>query len=105
MAESPIIARYPIKPSHLFVNKFPSFAVSSSELKRIKQAFKRCTAVGSNSLSKSAFIHEVLGDGVPPVLAEWLYVACGGTSKGIPFRELLCGLVLLTKGTQDEKIK
>lgn len=79
--------------------------VSSGELKRIKEAFKRCSAVGSSTLSKSAFTHEVLGDGVPPVLAEWLYVACGGTSKGIPFKELLCGLVLLTKGTPDEKIK
>lgn len=61
--------------------------------------------MGSSWLSKSAFVHEVLGDGVPPVLAEWLFVACGGSSKGIPFKELLCGLVLLTKGTPDEKIK
>lgn len=61
--------------------------------------------MGSSSLSKSAFIHEVLGDGVPPVLADWLYVACGGHSKGISFKDLLCGLVLLSKGTADEKIK
>lgn len=61
--------------------------------------------MGSSSLSKSAFIHEVLGDGVPPVLADSLYTVCGGTAKGIPFKELLCGLVLLTKGTADEKIK
>lgn len=73
-------------------------------MKRIKDAFKRYSAVGSTALPKSAWT-EVLGDGVPPVLADWLYVACGGSSKGIQFKELLCGIVLLTKGTADEKIK
>ncbi|KAJ8982583.1 hypothetical protein NQ317_005054 [Molorchus minor] len=30
---------------------------------------------------------------------------CGGSSRGIALRDLICGLVLLTKGTQEEKIK
>ncbi|XP_055612922.1 ubiquitin carboxyl-terminal hydrolase 32 [Uranotaenia lowii] len=39
------------------------------------------------------------------MVADWLFTACGGTGKGIAFKELLCGLVLLTKGTQEEKIR
>lgn len=56
-------------------------------------------------LSKNAFKQDVLSEGVPIVLGDWLYSACGGTSKGISFKELFCGLVLLTRGTQDEKIR
>ena len=29
----------------------------------------------------------------------------GGSQKGISFRDLLCGLVVLTKGELEEKIK
>jgi ubiquitin carboxyl-terminal hydrolase 6/32 len=36
---------------------------------------------------------------------QHIYLACGGTAKGITFSNLLCGLVLLTKGREDEKIK
>lgn len=79
--------------------------MSDGELKRIKDAFKRSAGAGNSSLSKSAFINDVLGDGVPVNVAEWLYTTCGGTAKGIQFKELICGLVLLTKGTLDEKIK
>uniref|UniRef100_A0A182PRW5 ubiquitinyl hydrolase 1 n=1 Tax=Anopheles epiroticus TaxID=199890 RepID=A0A182PRW5_9DIPT len=79
--------------------------VTDSELRRIKDAFKRSAGTSGSVLSKCAFMQDVLGDGVPSVVADWLYTACGGTVKGIAFKELLCGLVLLTKGTQDEKIK
>uniref|UniRef100_A0A8W7PLD4 ubiquitinyl hydrolase 1 n=1 Tax=Anopheles coluzzii TaxID=1518534 RepID=A0A8W7PLD4_ANOCL len=79
--------------------------VTDSELRRIKDAFKRSAGTAGSVLSKCAFTQDVLGDGVPSVVADWLYTACGGTAKGIAFKELLCGLVLLTKGTQDEKIK
>uniref|UniRef100_A0A182JE81 ubiquitinyl hydrolase 1 n=1 Tax=Anopheles atroparvus TaxID=41427 RepID=A0A182JE81_ANOAO len=79
--------------------------VTDLELRRIKDAFKRSAGTSGSVLSKSAFMQDVLGDGVPPVVADWVYTACGGTTKGIAFKELLCGLVLLTKGTQDEKIK
>ncbi|XP_058455432.1 ubiquitin carboxyl-terminal hydrolase 32 isoform X2 [Malaya genurostris] len=79
--------------------------VTDSELRRIKDAFKRSAGTTGSVLSKTAFVQDVLGDGVPAVVADWLFSACGGTTKGIAFKELLCGLVLLTKGTQDEKIR
>lgn len=74
-------------------------------MRRIKEAFKRSTGSNGTTLSKSSFLQDVLSEGVPTVLADWLYIACGGTSKGIAFKELLCGLVLLTRGLPDEKIK
>ena len=82
-----------------------SFSVTQSELRRIKEAFKKSSGSNGSSLSKVAFLQDVLSEGIPSVLADWLYVACGGTQKGIAFKELLCGLVLLTRGTPDEKIK
>lgn len=88
---------------HIFFS-FP-FSVTDPELRRIKDAFKRSAGTSGTVLSKSAFVQDVLGDGVPTVVADWLYAACGGTPKGITFKELLCGLVLLTKGTQEEKIR
>jgi len=36
---------------------------------------------------------------------QHIFTACGGTQKGIALKELLCGLVLLTRGREDEKIK
>ncbi|KAL4719287.1 hypothetical protein ACJJTC_005160 [Scirpophaga incertulas] len=79
--------------------------VSDSELRRIREAFKRCAGTNGTSLSLEAFVHEVLCDGVPYEVAEWLYQACGGTKRGITFRDLLCGIVVLTKGNLEEKIK
>lgn len=79
--------------------------VSDSEIRRIKDAFKKSSGVGGTTLSKNAFLQDVLTEGVPPVLADWLYGACGGQQRGIAFKELFCGLVLLTRGTPDEKIK
>lgn len=80
-------------------------SVTDTELKRIKEAFKRSAGANGTLLSKNAFIQDVLCEGVPGIVADWLYQACGGTQKGIGFKELVCGLVLLTKGTQDEKIR
>jgi len=34
-----------------------------------------------------------------------MFVAMGGSQKGLSFRDLLCGLVVLTKGELEEKIK
>lgn len=79
--------------------------MSDSELRRIREAFKRCAGANGTALSLEAFFHEVLCDGVPYEVAEWLYQACGGTKRGIAFRELLCGIVVLTKGNIEEKIK
>ncbi|XP_049824907.1 ubiquitin carboxyl-terminal hydrolase 32 isoform X2 [Aethina tumida] len=78
--------------------------VSDQELKRVCEAFKRLTN-GGQLLSRAAFVQNVLGDGVPATIADWLYNACGGGAKGIALRDLICGLVLLTKGTQEEKIR
>lgn len=82
-----------------------SFAVSESEIRRIRDAFKKSSGSGGTTLSKNAFLQDVLSEGVPSVLADWLYGACGGQQRGISFKDLFCGLVLLTRGTQDEKIK
>ncbi|CAH0549675.1 unnamed protein product [Brassicogethes aeneus] len=78
--------------------------MSDQEVKRVREAFKRLTN-GGTLLGRHAFVQNVLGDGVPHTIAEWLYQACGGGPKGIQLRDLVCGLVLLTKGTQEEKIK
>lgn len=81
------------------------FTVSDSETRRIKDAFKKSAGAGGTTLSKNAFLQDILSEGVPPVLADWLYNACGGQQRGIAFKELFCGLVLLTRGEPDEKIK
>ncbi|XP_022907068.1 ubiquitin carboxyl-terminal hydrolase 32 isoform X2 [Onthophagus taurus] len=78
--------------------------MSDPEYKRVCEAFKRLSG-GGTLLSRQAFIQNVLGEGVPVTIAEALYNACGGTIRGIGLRDLICGLVLLTKGTQEEKIK
>ncbi|XP_050309006.1 ubiquitin carboxyl-terminal hydrolase 32 isoform X2 [Anthonomus grandis grandis] len=78
--------------------------MSEAELRRVCEAFKRLTN-GGTLLGQSVFAQHVLGDGVPPPIVERLYIACGGGPRGIGLRDLICGLVLLTKGYQDEKIK
>ncbi|XP_017785154.1 PREDICTED: ubiquitin carboxyl-terminal hydrolase 32 isoform X2 [Nicrophorus vespilloides] len=78
--------------------------MSDVEFKRVCEAFKRLTG-GGQLLSRHAFTQNVLGDGVPVTIAESLYIACGGGPRGIALRDLICGLVLLTKGTEDEKIR
>ncbi|XP_065362386.1 ubiquitin carboxyl-terminal hydrolase 32 isoform X2 [Calliphora vicina] len=79
--------------------------VSESELRRLKEAFKKSAGVGRFYLSRNAFQQDVLCEGVPPNVTDLLYTACGGTSKGISLKDLLCGLVLITRGTEDEKTK
>ncbi|KAK5638365.1 hypothetical protein RI129_012660 [Pyrocoelia pectoralis] len=78
--------------------------MSEAEFKRVCEAFKRLTN-GNQVLTRQSFTQNVLGDGVPVTIADWLYTACGGGGRGIALRDLICGLVLLTKGTQEEKIK
>ncbi|KAK2185909.1 hypothetical protein NP493_217g02044 [Ridgeia piscesae] len=56
-------------------------------------------------MTQNVFIKEVLGDGVPPRLAERMFTTFGGSTKGICFKDLLCGLVMLTNYRKDEKIK
>ncbi|XP_030372424.1 ubiquitin carboxyl-terminal hydrolase 32 isoform X2 [Scaptodrosophila lebanonensis] len=79
--------------------------VSEAELRRLKDAFKKSAGVGRLYLSRNAFQQDVLCEGVPPKVTDMLYAACGGTQRGISFKDLLCGLVLITRGTPEEKTK
>ncbi|XP_025927148.1 ubiquitin carboxyl-terminal hydrolase 32 isoform X4 [Apteryx rowi] len=56
-------------------------------------------------MTQQCFIREVLGDGVPPKVAEVIYCSFGGISKGLHFNNLIVGLVLLTRGREEEKAK
>ncbi|XP_034995924.2 ubiquitin carboxyl-terminal hydrolase 32 isoform X2 [Zootoca vivipara] len=78
--------------------------VTDVELKRLKDAFKRTCGL-SYYMSQQCFVREVLGDGVPPKVAEVIYCSFGGTSKGLHFNNLIVGLVLLTRGRDEEKAK
>ena len=50
------------------------------------------------------FIKDVLGESVPGGLAEQIFSLVGG-GRGVSFRELLTLLVLVTRGTREEKFK
>ena len=55
-------------------------------------------------MCRNVFSVSVLGECVPSDLSEKIFSLVGG-SKGITFRELLTLLVLITRGTREEKIK
>ncbi|KAM9469598.1 ubiquitin carboxyl-terminal hydrolase 32 isoform 1-T1 [Clarias gariepinus] len=78
--------------------------VTDVELKRLKDAFKRTSGL-SAYMTQQCFYKEVLGDGVPPKVAEVIYNSFGGTPKGLHFNNLIVGLVLLTRGRDEEKAK
>ncbi|XP_064206153.1 ubiquitin carboxyl-terminal hydrolase 32-like [Anguilla rostrata] len=78
--------------------------VTDVELKRLKDAFRRTSGL-SCYMSQQCFFREVLGDAVPPKVAEVIYTSFGGTSKGLHFNNLIVGLVLLTRGRDEEKAK
>ncbi|XP_051966292.1 ubiquitin carboxyl-terminal hydrolase 32-like isoform X2 [Xyrauchen texanus] len=78
--------------------------VTDVELKRLRDAFKRTSGL-SVYMTQQCFYKEVLGDGVPPKVAEVIYNSFGGTSKGLHFNYLIVGLVLLTRGRDEEKAK
>ncbi|XP_062328553.1 ubiquitin carboxyl-terminal hydrolase 32 isoform X2 [Osmerus eperlanus] len=78
--------------------------VTDVELKRLKDAFKRTSGL-SCYMTQQCFYREVLGDGVPPKVTEVIYNSFGGTSKGLHFNNLIVGLVLLTRGRDEEKAK
>ncbi|XP_029963894.1 ubiquitin carboxyl-terminal hydrolase 32 isoform X2 [Salarias fasciatus] len=78
--------------------------VTDVELKRLKDAFKRTSGL-SCYMTQQCFFREVLGDGVPPKVAEVIYSSFGGSSKGLHFNNLIVGLVLLTRGRDEEKAK
>ncbi|XP_035389949.1 ubiquitin carboxyl-terminal hydrolase 32 isoform X1 [Electrophorus electricus] len=78
--------------------------VTDVELKRLKDAFKRTSGL-SAYMTQQCFYREVLGDGVPAKVAEVIYSSFGGTPKGLHFNNLIVGLVLLTRGRDEEKAK
>ena len=49
-------------------------------------------------------ISEVLGERVPVLLSEQIFSLVGG-GRAVSFRELLTLLVLVTRGTREEKFK
>ncbi|NXL48988.1 UBP32 hydrolase, partial [Podilymbus podiceps] len=87
-----------------FSSLFSLNTVTDIELKRLKDAFKRTCGL-SYYMTQQCFIREVLGDGVPPKVAEVIYCSFGGISKGLHFNNLIVGLVLLTRGREEEKTK
>ncbi|KAJ7308868.1 hypothetical protein JRQ81_008142 [Phrynocephalus forsythii] len=66
--------------------------VTDVELKRLKDAFKRTCGL-SCYMSQLCFVRDVLGDGVPPKVAELIYCSFGGTAKGLHFNNLIVGLI------------
>ncbi|OQV22250.1 Ubiquitin carboxyl-terminal hydrolase 32 [Hypsibius exemplaris] len=77
--------------------------VPVQDLNRLRNVFRR-DAIGDH-LPKSTFSSCVMGEAVPQKVAEAIFSAFGGTSRGITFKDLLAGLVLLSCGTQDEKLE
>ncbi|KAM3615781.1 uncharacterized protein V6R79_007674 [Siganus canaliculatus] len=78
--------------------------VTDVELKRLKDAFKRTSGI-TYYMTQQCFYREVLGDGVPHKVAEVIYTSFGGSAKGLHFNNLIVGLVLLTRGRDEEKAK
>ena len=99
--------------------------MTEAEKRRLQDAFRRLSA-SSGYISRQVFIKEVVGDALPALLAEQIYNLCNGgvgngsngnghnsvvgtfnqpVSKGLNFREVLAYLVLITRGTREEKIK
>ncbi|ESO97937.1 hypothetical protein LOTGIDRAFT_153048 [Lottia gigantea] len=78
--------------------------VSENEGKRLKEAFKRASTL-NGWMTETLFVREVLWDGVPAKMAQLIFKGFGGSSKGLSFKDLLCGLVVLTRGTREEKMK
>uniref|UniRef100_A0A8C9Y4V9 Ubiquitin carboxyl-terminal hydrolase 32 n=1 Tax=Sander lucioperca TaxID=283035 RepID=A0A8C9Y4V9_SANLU len=78
--------------------------VTDVELKRLKDAFKRTSGL-TCYMTQQCFYREVLGDGVPHKVAEVIYTSFGGSPKGLHFNNLIVGLVLLTRGRDEEKAK
>ena len=77
--------------------------VSESEKRRLQDAFRRSSGANSN-ISKQVLIQEVLGERVPVLLSEQIFSLVGG-GRAVSFRELLTLLVLVTRGTREEKFK
>ena len=86
--------------------------MSDFERRRVHDAFRRLP-LQSGAASRAVFLRQVLGEGVPQALGERIFAACGGggaggaggSGRGIHVRELIMLLVLITRGTYEEKAK
>lgn len=95
-----------LKLDNNFYKSFFSYIlilVSDSEKRRLHDAF-RLSSSSSSTLGKSVFSTAVLGESVPSALTEQVFSLVGG-GRGVTFRELLTLLVLVTRGTREEKFK
>ncbi|CAB4058241.1 USP6_32 [Lepeophtheirus salmonis] len=87
--------------------------VTEGEKRRLQDAFRRLSSRSNVSglISKYNFVMDVLGDIVPSKLADRIYTlavwssSSSANAKGLNFREILSLLVLITRGTREEKIK
>ncbi|GAV01668.1 hypothetical protein RvY_12345-2 [Ramazzottius varieornatus] len=73
-----------------------------ADVTRLRKSFRK-DALGEY-LEKPKFIRYIMGENVPSKISEALYLAFGGTSKGIVFKDLVAGLTLLACGTHEEKL-
>ena len=90
--------------------------MTDGEKRRLQDAFRRLSGA-SGLISRPLFIREIIGDGLPHPLAEQIFNLCNGlnsnlngsfngsSGRGLNFREVLSYLVLITRGTHEEKIK
>lgn len=78
--------------------------ISPEILRRLEETFKR-TSTASGYLPQSTFFRDVLGETVPVKMAETLFHGFGGSQKGLGFKDLVSGLVLLVHGTLKERSK
>ena len=91
--------------------------MTDGEKRRLQDAFRRLSGA-SGLISRPTFIRAIIGDGLPHPLAEQIYNLCNGlntqsvngsfngsANKGLNFREVLAYLVLITRGTHEEKVK
>lgn len=104
--------------------------MTEAELNRLSEAFSR-VASHNMCITKQVFCREVLGELFPIRIAEvrekyflplsftcvhkpvnsnffrfqCIYSACGGTVRGINFKDLVIVLVVITKGKLEEKTR
>jgi len=80
--------------------------INDAEKRRFHDAF-RVYSTNNSYISKQTLLNTVLGESVPPALGERIYSLIGGGvgGKGIQLRELVILLVLLARGTREEKTK
>ena len=99
------------------------FPVTEFERRRLQDSFRRLssgpggTSGTAGTVAKTVFLREVLGSGVPMGLAERIFALAGGgngttgtlgvqgQNRGLQYKEVITVLVIITKGTEEEKHK